>query len=60
MYAVNCSRTLAVIMPNIQGIRNDDWETYITTVDAVETLTVTICSLTCQMRLRTGRGRHQR
>ena len=37
---VNCStRTLAVIMPNIQGIRNNDWENYITTVDAVESLT---------------------
>lgn len=37
---VNCStRTLAVIMPNIQGIRNNPWENYITTVDAVEALT---------------------
>jgi VCBS repeat-containing protein len=37
---VNCStRTLAVIMPNVQGIRNDPWENYITTVDAVESLT---------------------
>ena len=37
---VNCSsRTLAVILPNIQGIRNDDWQDYITTVDAVESLT---------------------
>ncbi len=37
---VNCStRTLAVVMPNIQGIRNEDWEDYITTVDAVEALT---------------------
>ena len=34
---VNCStRTLAVIMPNVQGIRNDDWQDYITTVDAIE------------------------
>jgi DNA/RNA endonuclease G (NUC1) len=38
---VNCStRTLAVIMPNIQGIRTTPWETnYVTTVDAVEALT---------------------
>ncbi|MEK6281204.1 MAG: DNA/RNA non-specific endonuclease [Acidobacteriota bacterium] len=37
---VSCStRTLAVIMPNVQGIRNDDWQDYITTVDAVEALT---------------------
>ncbi|HYJ87102.1 MAG TPA: DNA/RNA non-specific endonuclease, partial [Pyrinomonadaceae bacterium] len=37
---VNCStKTLAVIMPNIQGIRTTPWENYITTVDAVETLT---------------------
>src|SRR5205085_11403900 len=27
------------IMPNKQGIRNDDWHNYITTVDAVEELT---------------------
>jgi endonuclease G len=33
------SRTIAVIMPNVQGIRNNDWESYITTVDAVEALT---------------------
>ena len=37
---VSCStRTIAVIMPNTQGIRNDPWENYLTTVDAVETLT---------------------
>ena len=37
---VSCSsRTIAVIMPNLQGIRNDPWESYLTTVDAVETLT---------------------
>ena len=37
---VTCStRTMAVIMPNIQGIRNDPWENFLTTVDAVETLT---------------------
>jgi DNA/RNA endonuclease G (NUC1) len=27
---------IAVIMPNIPGIRNNDWHTYITTVDQVE------------------------
>jgi DNA/RNA endonuclease G (NUC1) len=37
---VDCStRTLAVIMPNTQGIRNDDWHDYLTTVDQVEALT---------------------
>jgi DNA/RNA endonuclease G (NUC1) len=37
---VSCStRTIAVIMPNRQGIRNDLWENFLTTVDAVETLT---------------------
>jgi len=37
---VTCStRTIAVIMPNRNGIRNDPWETYLTTVDAVEQLT---------------------
>jgi endonuclease G len=37
---VSCStRTIAVIMPNAQGIRNDPWQNYLTTVDAVETLT---------------------
>ena len=37
---VSCStRTIAAIMPNAQGIRNNPWETYLTTVDAVETLT---------------------
>ena len=37
---VTCStRTIAVVMPNIQGIRNDPWENFLTTVDAVETLT---------------------
>jgi endonuclease G len=37
---VGCgARTIAVIMPNVQGIRNADWQGYITTVDAVETLT---------------------
>lgn len=34
------TRTIAVIMPNVQGIRNNDWHTYLTTVDAVEALCV--------------------
>jgi hypothetical protein len=33
------TRTIAVNMPNIQGIRNDDWHNYLTTVDAIEQLT---------------------
>lgn len=37
---VDCStRTIAIIMPNVQGIRNNPWENYLTSVDAVETLT---------------------
>jgi len=40
---VTCStRTIAVILDNKQGIRTsnpDDWQVYLTTVDAVETLT---------------------
>ncbi len=40
---VTCStRAIAVIMPNTQGIRTtnpNDWQTYLTTVDAVEQLT---------------------
>ena len=37
---VSCStRTIAVILPNTQGIRSDPWENYLTTVDAVETMT---------------------
>ena len=37
---VTCeTRTIAVIMPNVQGIRNDNWENYIVTVDEVEALT---------------------
>jgi endonuclease G, mitochondrial len=37
---VSCStRTIAVIMPNVQGIRDEPWETFLTTVDAVEILT---------------------
>lgn len=36
---VNAStRVIAVIMPNIQGIRTDDWKKYLSTVDQVETL----------------------
>jgi DNA/RNA endonuclease G (NUC1) len=34
------TRTIAVIMPNIQGIRNNDWHTYLTSVDAIEALCV--------------------
>jgi DNA/RNA endonuclease G (NUC1) len=33
------ARTIAVIMPNVQGIRENDWMGYLTTVDAVEALT---------------------
>ena len=36
------TRTIAVLMPNTQGIRTsdpNDWQTYLTTVDAVEALT---------------------
>ena len=37
---VNCStHTIAVIMPNVDGIRSVPWESYLTTVDAVEALT---------------------
>ena len=37
---VTCStRTIAVMMPNTQGIRNAVWETFLTTVDAVEAAT---------------------
>ncbi len=37
---VSCaSRTIAIIMPNTQGIRNDPWENFLTNVDTVETLT---------------------
>jgi DNA/RNA endonuclease G (NUC1) len=37
---VSCStRTIAVIMPNQDSIRNEPWGNYLTTVDAVETLT---------------------
>lgn len=33
------TRTIAVIMPNIQGIRTNDWKTYRVSVDQVEALT---------------------
>ena len=37
---VTCSaRTIAVIMPNAQGIRTNTWESFLTTVDAVEAAT---------------------
>jgi DNA/RNA endonuclease G (NUC1) len=37
---VTCATgTIAVIMPNTQGIRTNDWHAYLTTVDAVESLT---------------------
>lgn len=32
------TRSICVVMPNVQGIRNNDWTTYLTSVDAVETL----------------------
>ncbi|HKG97836.1 MAG TPA: DNA/RNA non-specific endonuclease, partial [Pyrinomonadaceae bacterium] len=33
------TRTIAVNMPNIQGIRSNPWQTYLTTVDDIEALT---------------------
>jgi DNA/RNA endonuclease G (NUC1) len=33
------TRTIAIMMPNIQGIRNNDWHQYLTTVNAVEAQT---------------------
>jgi len=33
------TRTIAVLMPNVQGIRNNNWMSYLTTVDAIEALT---------------------
>jgi DNA/RNA endonuclease G (NUC1) len=37
---VTCStKTIAVVMPNVQGIRNTPWQNFLTTVDAVEQLT---------------------
>lgn len=35
----NNTRVIAVIMPNIDSIRPDAWQKYVTTVDQVETLT---------------------
>jgi hypothetical protein len=32
------TRTIAVVMPNRQGIRNDDWQNYLVSVDTVEAL----------------------
>jgi hypothetical protein len=35
-----CSaRTIAILIPNVQGIRNNTWQTYLTTVNAIEALT---------------------
>jgi endonuclease G len=34
----NTTRTIAVIMPNVQGIRNDPWQKYLATVDQAEAL----------------------
>ncbi len=33
------ARTIAVIMPNVQGIRNNAWTNYLTSIDQVEALT---------------------
>jgi endonuclease G len=33
------TRTIAVIMPNVQGIRSDQWQKYLATIDQVEALT---------------------
>lgn len=33
------TRVIAVIMPNIQGIRTNSWRQYRTTVDEIETIT---------------------
>jgi DNA/RNA endonuclease G (NUC1)/serine/threonine protein phosphatase PrpC len=33
------TQTIAVLMPNAQGIRNNDWHMYLTTVDNIEALT---------------------
>jgi len=35
----NSTRTIAIIMPNAQGIRANDWKTYRVSVDQVEALT---------------------
>lgn len=37
---VSCAtRSIAVIMPNIDSIREDDWQDYLVSIDAVESLT---------------------
>jgi endonuclease G len=33
------TRTIAVIMPNVQGIGSNQWQQYLVTVDEVEALT---------------------
>lgn len=33
------TRTIAILMPNTQGIRNNPWQNYLTTVDHIEELT---------------------
>ncbi|WP_110517026.1 DNA/RNA non-specific endonuclease [Herpetosiphon llansteffanensis] len=35
----NNTRVIAINMPNVQGIRDNDWRDYLTTVDALESLT---------------------
>ncbi len=35
----NSTRVIAINMPNVQGIRDNDWRDYLTTVDALESLT---------------------
>ena len=37
---VTCgARAIAVLMPNVQGIRNESWESYLVSVDRIEALT---------------------
>jgi endonuclease G len=52
---------IAVNMPNQPGVRNVDWHTYITTVDAIETLTgydfSRCCPTTSSVRSRATRSR---
>ena len=36
---ISSTRTIAVIMPNTQGIRANDWHSYRVSVDQVESLT---------------------
>ncbi len=33
------TRTIAVIMPNVQGIKEESWRSYLTSIDAVEKAT---------------------